>query len=157
MQYGIKAQKKDTRDKLWKKLEAEIQERAADKDRNFILRGSWKKFIRKQGGLKVFQVDGEWVRNNLSAIFGHAGHGYVHEFIPLNEIWVGIRHPAKCVCRNVEKNRKMSQRFSDSAVLHEITERKEMRRGMIFWKAHQVALQKEKEAGLLKDPFSETK
>jgi len=144
--------KKDNRDKLWKKLELQIQKRGNKKDKKFILAGPWKKFVKKQDGFKIFAVDGEWVRNNLSVIFGHGGHGYVHEFILLNEIWVATHHFKGCGCRNVKKGQKVSQQYFSSTALHEIVEFKEMKKGMSFWKAHQIALQKEIEAGFFKNP-----
>ena len=147
--------KKDTRNKLWVELERDVQTRARAKDRRFALTGRWKKFVRNERGFRIYAVDGEWVRNNLSIIFGHGGHGYVHEFIPAGEIWIGVRHPADCGCRNVRGNRGMSWRAFESAVLHEIVERREMGKGVAYWRAHQIALQKEREAGFLEDPYTE--
>ena len=152
--------KKDTRDKLWAKLELEIQNRANKKDKNFVLFGKWKRFLRKHGGFKIYAVRGRWVRNNLSVIFGHGGHGYVHEFIPKDEIWISTHHynetPLnKCGCRVSKKNQKVSKKYFDSTILHEITEFKEMRKGKTYWKAHQIALREEIRAGLLKDPYTE--
>ena len=148
--------KKDNRDKLWRELELKIQKRARKKDKKFILSGKWKKFIRIQDGLKIYAVDGEWVRNNISVIFGHGGHGYVHEFIPNDEIWIGTRHFEGCDCENlVKKEQKVSQKYFDSTVIHEITEFKEMKKGRSYWKAHQIALRKEIEIGILKDPHRE--
>lgn len=138
--------KKDNRDKLWAELELEIQKRGSKKDKKFILTGKWKKLVRNQEGFKVFKVDGEWVRNNLSAIFGTGGHGYVHEFIPVDEIWIVTHHL---------EGKKVSQEYFNSTVIHEISELKEMKKGLIFWKAHLVAVQKEKEAGILKNPDKE--
>lgn len=138
--------KKDDRDKLWTELEIDIQKRGEGKDKKFVLKGKWKKFVRKQDGFSVYAVDGEWVRNNLSIIFGHGGHGYVHEFIPLNEIWVATHHFENCGCSNVKNGQKFSQQYFDSTVIHEIAEFKEMEKGLIFWEAHQIALEKEKEA-----------
>ena len=147
--------KKDKRNKLWADLELSIQKRGNKKDKKFVLTGKWKKLVRNQEGFKVFKVDGEWVRNNLSVIFNHGGHGYVHEFIPINEIWVATHHPENCNCSNTKKEQKLSQEYFDSTVIHEISELKEMKKGSIFWKAHQIALQKEKEAGILKNPHKE--
>lgn len=152
--------KKDTRDKLWAKLESEIQSRADKKDKNFVLSGKWKKFVRRQENFKIYVVDGKWVRNNLSVIFAHGGHGYVFEFIPKNEIWVSTHHPnetrwSRCKCKLLKKGQRLSKNFFDSTVIHEITEFKEMKKGKIYYQAHQIALQKEKEMGLLKNPFTE--
>lgn len=142
--------KKDKRDKLWAKLELKIQQGAKNKDKNFRLTGRWKKFVRKQDGLDVYIVDGDWVRRNLSVMFGHGGHGYVHEFIPHNEIWIVARHFKNCGCRE-KNNQKLSKAYFDSTVLHEIIEYKKMRQGMTYWRAHQIALEKEREAGILKN------
>ncbi|MBU1935060.1 hypothetical protein KKF04_03310, partial [Patescibacteria group bacterium] len=145
---------KDKRDKLWGKLEADIQSRGNKKDKKFTLKGKWKKFVRMQDGFKVFAVDGTWVRNNLSLIFGHGGHGYVHEFIPLDEIWISTHHYDEnkwnnCGCDNIKKNQKVSKAYFDSTVIHEITEFKEMEKGKSYWTAHQIALDKEREIRLL--------
>lgn len=146
----------DTREKLaWGDLELKIQKSALKKDGKFILRGKWKKFVRKQNGFKVYKVDGEWVRNNLLWDFEHGGHGFVHLPVPMDEIWVDVRHYEYCPCLNVGKDRKMSEKCFESTVIHEIAEFKEMKKGMIYWDAHQVALQKEREAGILEDPYIE--
>lgn len=139
----------------WAELELKIQKSAVKKDGKFILRGRWKKFIRKQDGFKAYLVDGEWVRFNLSVTFEHAGHGLVHEFIPMDEIWVDIKHYEGCPCRNVREDRKTSQKCFNSTVIHEITEFREMQKGMPYWPAHQIALDKERELGILADPYTE--
>ncbi|MBX4189610.1 hypothetical protein KW785_03415 [Candidatus Parcubacteria bacterium] len=146
---------KDKRNKLWPVLEAEIQKGASKKDKKFILKGKWKKFYRSESGLKVYKVDGMWVRTNLSIIFGHGGHGLVHEFIPHNEIWINTHHPKSCGCKKVRKDRKMSPAYTKSTTLHEITEYKEMKKGKKFWPAHNMALQAERHAGFLLDPYTE--
>lgn len=150
--------KKDMRDKLWHELELEIQRRENKKDRSFKLCGKWKRFLRIQDGLKVYAVDGKWIRNNLSVIFGHGGHGYVHEFIPKNEIWVSTHHYhesswSKCGCDVSKGGQKVSENYFDSTTIHEIAEFKAMRTGKSYWESHQIALQKEEEAGLLKNPY----
>ena len=146
---------KDKRDRLWADLENDIQSRGKKKDKSFRLSGSWKKFLRSEDGFKVYSVDGEWVRNNLSVMFGHGGHGRVHEFIPDDEIWVATHHPKGCGCKKLKKDLKASQQYSDSCAYHEIVEHKLMKKGMIYWKAHNHALDAEKKLGLLKDPNSE--
>lgn len=156
----MKQTTKDNRDKLWAKIELDIQKRGNKKDKNFRLTGKWKKFVRKQGGFKVYAVDGTWIRNNLSVIFGHGGHGLVHEFIPLNEIWISMRHYSetkwnKCPCRNIKKNQPVSKNYFDSCTVHEITEFKKMKKNLPYWTAHNMALEKERELGLLPDPDTE--
>jgi hypothetical protein len=150
----------DKRDKLWSKIEADVAARYNNKDQNFKLRGKWKKYIRKQSNLKVYAVDGFWVRNNLSIIFGHGGHGYVHEFIPKDEIWIATHHYhenkwSHCDCNNVKKNQIVSKNYFNSTTIHEITEFYEMKKGKSFWHAHNLALKKEIEIKLLPDPFTE--
>ncbi|MFA5827799.1 MAG: hypothetical protein WC841_00350 [Candidatus Shapirobacteria bacterium] len=151
---------KNKRNKIWAEFEADIQSRATQKDKKFILSGKWKKFIRFQDGFKVYAVDGTWIRNNISIMFGHGGHGYVHEFIPQNEIWIATHHPGDspkdlCGCKNVSDSKKVSQNFFDSTTLHEITEFREMKKGKSFKAAHHTALEKEIESGLLPDPYTE--
>lgn len=147
--------KKDDRNKLWRELEADIKSRGDKKDIEFVLVGKWKKFLGKQNGFGVYAVNGEWIRNNLSVIFGHGGHAYVHEFIPRGEIWVATHHFKKCGCRRVRRDLKTSQRFFNSTVLHEIIEFQKMKKGATFWKAHQMALQRETKAAILKNPYTE--
>ena len=130
-------------------LERDIQNRAGMKDSRFRLGGTWKGFVRSQRGFKVYAVVGEWIRSNLSVIFGHGGHGYVHEFIPLNEIWIDVEHHRNghynCGCSNRFKGGRVSDHFFNETVRHEIAEATEMAQGKPFWRAHQVALVKEKE------------
>ena len=147
---------KDDRDFEWSELEADIQDRGKNKDDDFHPKGEWKKFVRNQDGFKVYAVDGKWVRDNLSVIFGHGGHGYVHEFIPLDEIWCGTHHWdenewSKCDCD--KGNEPVSKEYFDSCVAHEIAEFEEMKNdGEPYWPSHQKALDVEEELGLLKDP-----
>ncbi len=156
----MKKTPKDPRDILWAKMEADIQERGRKKDPKLVLKGKWKKFVREQDGFKVYAVTGAWVRSNLSVIFGLGGHGYVHEFIPSDEIWIATHHFGEGTLeiwgyKNVTKSQKLSKNFFESTIVHEIAECKEMRKGTSYWVAHNIALEKEKEAGLLVDPNSE--
>lgn len=147
---------KDERNPLsWAELEEKIQKRNNTKDKDFMLSGPWKKFIRVQDGFMVYAVDGEWVRSNLSVIFGHGGHGFVHEFIPNYEIWIDTNHCEDCGCVIKEPNQPVSQNYFDSTIIHEIEEFRLMEKGMNFYDAHQLALKKEVEAGILKDPYND--
>jgi hypothetical protein len=138
------------------KTALEIQERAKKKDTNFCLSGKWKTFVREYNGFKVYAVDGEWLRNNISIHFGAGGHGLVHEFIPLNEIWVSTHHFIGCGCSNLkEAEQPVSENYFDSTVIHEIAEFMQMEKGMPFWKAHEIALEVERKIDLLKDPHTE--
>lgn len=145
----------DDRKITWAELENDAQERASKKDSKFILSGDWKKFLRYQDGYKIYMVDGEWVRNNLSIIFGHGAHGYVHEWCPNNEIWIDCYHLNGCC--NTNPGDKCSDNFIESTILHEITENKEMIKGTPFWIAHNIALKTETEAGFLKDPYDDSR
>jgi len=147
---------KDPRKCEWSELEADIQERGNDKDETLKLDGPWKKFVREQDGFKVYAVDGKWIRDNLSVIFGHGGHGYVHEFIPTDEIWCATHHynenkNSHCGCN--KGNQPVSREYFDSCVAHEIEECKRMKnKKEPYWPAHNEALEKERELGLLEDP-----
>ncbi len=142
---------KDTRNPLWADIEKEIAYRASTKDPTFRLEGLWKTFVREQDGVKVFAVDRKWVQANLSCTFHHGGHGYVHEFIPLEEIWVSTHHHAdepsgpfgSCSCADA-KNEAVSESFFESVVTHELTELNEMEKGRMYWDAHTTALEEER-------------
>lgn len=153
---------KDKRDKTWSILEKEIQLGAKNKDRSFALAGKWKKFVGAEKGYKIFSVDNRWIKNNLCVYFGHGGHGMVHEFIPRDEIWVSSHHfnegrnyVSNCPCKTQKKGQKISQNYFKSTVIHEITECEEMKKGRNYWGSHQIALKKEREIGLLPDPFDD--
>lgn len=147
----------DKRDPLWAELERDIQSRAHNKDKSFTLHGPWKSFLRKERAYDVYVVDGEWVRNNLSVVFGHGGHGLVHEFIPLNEIWVGQQHFVDCVCKKRSDRQAMSGAAIESTIVHEIAEYQAMDKGAIYWEAHEIAHHAERAAGFLHDPYDDIK
>ena len=121
--------KEIVRNPLWRKFEKEIQERAKYKDETFRLNGKWKRFYRSQQNFQIYLVNGEWVRNNLSIIFGNGGHGLVHEFIPLDEIWVDI----------------LTKFDFELVIKHEIVEFWAMTNDLPYWRAHLRALKAEKE------------
>lgn len=140
--------RKGTAEGVWRDLEKDIQTRAIKKDNGFRLQGTWKRFLRNQDEFNVFIVDGEWVRTNLSVIFGHGGHGWVHEFIPLNEIWVSNVHPVDCDCKN--KGKFLDIKNIESTIIHEITEAKIMKDGKTpYHKAHKEATKVELKTGLV--------
>lgn len=58
------------------------------KDPKVEIGGLTKDFLGEKEGFRVYQVDSEWIRNNLDAGFGTGGHGLVHSYIPMDEIWV---------------------------------------------------------------------
>lgn len=164
MHKKIRKIRKDSRNKLWKCLEREIQSRGLKKDDKFVLNGKWKKFLRTKDGYKIYVVDGKWIRSNLSVCFSHGGHGFVHEFIPQNEIWIASHHydegpsmVTRCGCTlKKNKNKRISKNYLESTIIHELTETKLMRKGVSYYIAHETALNKEREIGLLKDPYDDT-
>lgn len=146
---------RDPRNPLWAELERDIQRGAYTKDRRFRLMGPWKKFWRREKNFSVYLVDGDWVRTNLSIIFGHGGHGFVHEFIPHDELWVVTHHFSGCGCRNVKRRKTMSLACRQSTALHERVEYEEMKKGRKYWPAHKMALHAERVAGFLPSPYTE--
>ncbi len=153
---------KDPRNPFWFQLETEIQAKAKKKDRSFRLSGPWKKFYRKEGRFMIYAVNGTWIRNNLCAYFGHGGHGLVHEFIPTNEIWISTHHYdegeedlSKCNCTVRKPNMKASKNYFESTLIHEVREHMEMKKGKSYWEAHNIALDAEREAGFIDDPFAD--
>ena len=140
---------------MYSEIECEIQNRAPNKDQTLILTGLWKNYLRTQDLFHIYLVDGEWVRTNLSVIFGHGGHGYVHEFIPHAEIWIDTHHWDGCACLNVPQDKSMSEEYKDSTILHEITEYSQMKMGKTFKQAHEQALEAEHQAGILQDSYME--
>lgn len=139
---------KKQRNEVWAEIEKEIQDRGWNKDKTFLPTGPWKSHIKQIEGFTIFAVDGEWVRNNLSVIFGHGGHGLVHEFIPLNEVWVSTHHynnaSYSCGCTR-NRGGKVTSKFFHEVIKHEIAEFKEMEKGTPYWQAHQIANKQEKQ------------
>jgi len=141
-------------EEFWRWCEAEIQKTADKKDPTNVLSGSWKTPFRMNAKFKIYTVDNNWIRNNLCFYFGHGGHGYVHEFIPLNEVWIANQHIG-CECKNVKEGQVLSLPYMESTILHEITEFYLMEKGMPYYEAHEEALKAELEAGHLTDPYME--
>ena len=52
----------------------------------------WKKFspelTKRAHGVKVYIVDGDFIRSNINVDYVEGGHGYVYDYIPTDEIWV---------------------------------------------------------------------
>lgn len=105
-------------------VEAAIASRWWRKDSALEIIGIPKRKVSDILGYRVYEVDGEWIRDNLDTTFGTGGHGLVHTFIPLDEVWID---PIK--------------ESSASLIFHEILECKFMLgEGMSYWDAHQKAL-----------------
>ena len=142
----------DDRTLSWAEIERWIAARAGKRDPSYRPAGNWRTFLRKEGEFSVYTVDGLWVYNNLTVQFGHGGHGYVHECIPLDEIWVAKAHTGECAYSNEDSaahavGTPISQRERDLIIVHEISECKLMAVGYDFWTAHHIAVRKEEEYG----------
>ena len=121
---------KQARKRTWKinQLERDTRLRSKNKD-NKILRwiSKWvdKKFLFIYAGFKIYEVNGEWIRNNLYAWFRIGGHGRVHLFIPNDEIWIEENHGTPT--------------YMARTIIHEISEFKAMEK-LPFYHAHLKAL-----------------
>ncbi len=84
-------------------------------------------FIKKttrQKGLNIRYVDGAIIRKYLDPQFYCGGHELVYEYVPINEIWIDVA---------------MDPRDWPHILLHEITERGLMAKGMAYDPAHEFA------------------
>jgi hypothetical protein len=138
----------DDRTLSWAELERWIAERASKRDPDYRPAGNWRTFLRKEGEFSVYTVNAEWVYNNLTVQFGHGGHGYVHECIPLDEIWVAKCHTGDCAYQEEEREahrigKEIDAHERDCIIVHEIAECLTMQRGDSFWVAHNKAMEVE--------------
>ena len=139
----------DTRTLSWAELERDIAERAIKRDPTFRLTGLFDThYLRDQDGFRIYIVDAEWVYNNLTVQFGHGGHGYVHECIPLDEIWIAKEHTAECAYQEEEREahrigKRIQDKEREAIIVHEIAEFRAMQSGMEFWAAHNLAVEVE--------------
>ena len=128
---GIYYSEKKMRKINLRDLEREIQERSRDKNDYFLagdMNYDWKKYLFEYDNFDIYEVEGEYVRNNLCCYFGWGGHGRVHEFIPHFEIWISKDHaPIDEMARTI---------------LHEINEYKKMK-NLPYFQAHQNSLAEE--------------
>ena len=69
-------------------IDSAVRSRWNLKDKNLDISGLPKELIGKKDGFKIYEVDGKWIKNNLDVGFGTGGHGLVHSYIPLDEVWV---------------------------------------------------------------------
>lgn len=110
-------------------IEKATQRRSKNKEKNSLFRSSIpRRYLFAYNKFKIFEVDGEWIRNNVYAWFGIGGHGRVHLFIPNNEIWI---EPI----RNCE--------YTARTIIHEIKEYKLMGKKLPFYHAHLSSLTEE--------------
>lgn len=69
-------------------VEKAIASRWHRKDPEFYIGGLKRQSAGYFAGFSVLRVNSEWIRDNLDVTFGSGGHGLVHTFIPLTEIWI---------------------------------------------------------------------
>ena len=69
-------------------IDTAVRSRWHLKDKKLDIGGLPKELIGKKDGFKIYEVDGEWIKNNLDVGFGTGGHGLVHSYIPMDEVWV---------------------------------------------------------------------
>lgn len=74
-----------------------------------MLKKLWKQYPKQ--GIKVYLVDGRYIRDNIGVSFGIGGHHKAYDFIPKNEIWL-------------EKSIDPKER--NAILLHELYERRRM-------------------------------
>ncbi len=122
-------------------VEKDIQDRSSSKDKGLKIKGLKKDYIFDQGKFKIYEVDGEWIRNNLYVNYGTGGHGKVHSFIPNNEVWI-------------EKNKKSE--YKARTIIHEINEFKKMNK-LPYYHAHKNSMKVENNSSQLKEILHKVK
>lgn len=106
-------------------IDSAVRSRWNKKDKDLEIVGLEKKFLGEKDDFRIYRVDNEWIKNNLDVGFGTGGHGLVHSYIPLDEIWVSP---------NVENKW--------SIALHEITEFNLMKKkAMKYKEAHKKTVE----------------
>ncbi len=103
------------------------------KDRKTTGGTRWKKPLGEvcPHGLRIFLVNGTFIRNNFDSDFDQGGNGYRYDFCPKNEIWVDDHVPEAEI---------------PYVVFHECHEIADMKAGMSYDKAHDRAKALEDEA-----------
>jgi hypothetical protein len=76
-----------------------------------------------RGKVKVYYVDGDYVRNNIYPDYTEGGHGYVYNFIPKTEVWLDKE--------NITETKPI--------LVHELHERHWMAKGLDYENAHDKA------------------
>lgn len=114
----------------WKDLEKEIKERSKNKDDCLFFGDNhfWKEYLFTYDTFEIYEVDAEYIRNNICCYFGYGGHGRVHEFIPHFEIWIEKDHG--------------TIKYMAQTILHEMNEYKKMKK-LPYFQAHQNSLAEE--------------
>lgn len=89
-----------------------------------------KQLILKKGTLKIFLVDGEFIRQQIDPSFCFGGHYKIYKYIPKNELWLDDCVEAKEI---------------PYILVHELKELDLMKLGMSYNNAHDYANATEKE------------
>lgn len=79
-------------------------------------------------GVNIWLVDGELVRNFFDVEFTEGGHDLIYPFIPQGEIWL---------------DDDVNEDEREYVIVHELTERQHMNKGLTYNQAHRLALQAE--------------
>lgn len=90
-----------------------------------------KQLIIKEGTLKIFLVDGSFIRQQIDPSFCFGGHYQVYKYIPKNELWLDD-------CVDIKE--------IPYILVHELKELDLMKFGMSYCNAHDYANAAEKEA-----------
>jgi hypothetical protein len=147
--HGLPPPPVDKRSLSWAELERDIAERASKRDPEWRPSGTWRTFLHKEWRgsdyFDCYAVDGLWVYNNLTVLFGTGGHGYTHEVIPLDEIWVASNHYANEDGTTYADGAAIEGKERDAIIVHEIAEAQCMRLGESFWAAHNYATEVEEQ------------
>jgi len=83
------------------------------------------KKLTSKRGLDIWLVDGTKVRSNIDIDFTTGGHGLRYLYVPINEIWID-----SAISDIIDVQ---------TAIEHEILELSLMKRGMHYYKAHDIA------------------
>ena len=109
----------------------EKKERLKDKKIKILMKKSkkeifekiHKKLLKKYSNdkVKTWIVDGFLIRSLFFLDFTHGGHGYVYKFVPKNEVWI---------------DDVISLKDLKYVLVHELRERRLMKKGMKYKEAH---------------------
>ncbi len=105
-----------------------------------ILNSVPKTLIREENGVKIYDIDGTYVRDNIYTDYTMGGHELVYpEFIPKNEIWI---------------DKDMNPADKEYTIKHEIFERSRMSEGLTYEKAHEEATKYEEKLRANEEPIN---
>jgi hypothetical protein len=86
--------------------------------------------IEDKEGIKIVEVDGTYIRDNIDIDFTAGGHEFVYpNYIRPGEVWI---------------DKDMSPQDKEATVIHELNERMKMSKGMMYEEAHDNSSRLEK-------------